>query len=64
MACLTTDREKSLAMIVICRVVAMTMHRPVEVLLKPVRVAMRGHNLKMVLNGFKNRWRMRCRGGG
>ena len=64
MACLTTDGEKSLAMIVICRVVAMTMHRPVEVLLKAVRVAMRGNNLKMVLNGFKNRWCMRGRWGG
>lgn len=50
----TRKDQRSLAMIVIGFIMAMSMHRPEKILFEPMRVSVIGNHLTMVLKGFKN----------
>ena len=45
-------------MLVICRVVVMTMHRPEKVFLETVGMAMFGNHLDMVVDRLQDPWRV------
>ena len=55
---LRVGHQKGLAMVVIRQVVTMPMHRPKNICLEPMRMAMLFDHLQMLLNCLKHSWRM------
>lgn len=50
--------QDGLSVIVVCDVVAVAMHRPEQIFLQAMGMAMLGNNLGMILKGLHDLWNM------
>src|SRR6056297_3263766 len=57
-----TQRQECLAVIVVGGLVAVTVHGPVEIFLEPMRMAVVGDHLQMILDRLEDSRRMGCGG--
>ena len=55
---LVAERGKRLVVIMVGRIVTVTVHRPVEVFLKPMRMPVIGNHLEVILDRLENGRRM------